>query len=102
MRRQQTIDKERLIPTSDDMEKITQFLKSNIIRVSNKPVLTTEEYQFLKELVLVRLVIFNKRRVNEVACLKIDTYERRPDWQSETAEQVRLGCTLEERALAKR
>ena len=56
----------------------------------------------LSEMVLNRLILFNKRRGGEAARLRVETYTNRPDWQKSTSQDVVASLSGIEQQLFKR
>ncbi|XP_068758091.1 uncharacterized protein [Montipora capricornis] len=81
-----------LLPVTNDLKKLKEFITSKIIALTselqgtNRPLLQT--WRDLSEMVLNRLILFNKRRGGETAKLHLDTYINRPDWSRNTNQDV--------------
>jgi hypothetical protein len=92
-----------LLPVTGDLVKLTNYLTSELaqmIKISDQ-VPTYDYFRHTLELVLTRLVVFNKRRGGEVMCLKLDIYVTRPNWTNQTSE-IRPTLNKVEEELVKR
>ena len=83
-------NKPDLLPVTNDLRKIKNHITSKIIshtsQLQAKPALHT--WRELSELVLHRLMLFNKRRGGEMARLLLKTYTSRPDWHKTRSQDV--------------
>lgn len=76
------------LPTTDDLVKLKEYTEKQLNELSE--ILAAEpSYKYwraLSELVLTRLLVFNKRRASQPAKLLLSQYINRPDW-NQTANQ---------------
>lgn len=71
------LNKKEEIPQTEDLVKLKEYLETGIkrgIKISNP---NYEQYVEFAQTVLARIVIFNKRRIAEVAELKVKDFENR-------------------------
>lgn len=97
-------NKPDLLPITSDLQKLRQFIVSRIssLTVSLRTQPSLQKWRELVELVLVRLILFNKRRGGETAKILLESYEHRPDWSTTTSEDVIESLTAIEQHLFKR
>ncbi|XP_044180170.1 uncharacterized protein LOC114952155 isoform X4 [Acropora millepora] len=81
-----------LLPVTNDLKKLKEFITSKIIALTSELQGTDRPFQQtwrdLSEMVLNRLILFNKRRGGETAKLHVETYINRPDWSKSTNQDV--------------
>lgn len=95
------INKEKKIPTTEDIIKLGQYLQREIQEiVDNKSSPSYQDMQSMAELLIVRLALFNKRRISEVDELKVSDYECRPKENSDP--NLLNSMTVTEKALVNR
>ena len=80
-----------LLPVTSDLQKLKEYITLKIISLTSqlesaRPDVRT--WRELSELVLNRLILFNKRRGGEAARLRVETYTNRPDWHKSTSQDV--------------
>ena len=73
-----------VLPTTKDLLKLKQYLESEMKNAKVKLLSekTIANYQNLSELVLCRLIMFNRRRSGEVSETRVVDYLNRPDWRN--------------------
>ena len=85
-----TYNKPVELPTTDDLTKLKKFTEEKMHNLVKQ--LKTAPYygtwRQLSEVVLTRLVVFNKRRANEPAKLLLSQYNNRPDWKQESNREL--------------
>lgn len=95
-----------LLPITSDLQKLKEYITAKIIsltsqlQATSRPALRT--WRELSELVLNRLILFNKRRGGETARLRVETYTSRPDWHKSTNQDVVASLSDMEQQLFKR
>ncbi|KAJ8320563.1 hypothetical protein KUTeg_002150 [Tegillarca granosa] len=97
-----SLNKKIEIPSTSDLMKLKDFLISNINECLKNTKPTYDEWVWMAQLLIVRIVLFNKRRINEVAELKISDYEERVSDTNFEISEVLDSLDVSERALAKR
>ena len=90
------------IPISEDLIKFKQFICNLLdtyyrVFVANT---TADTYVALVLVLMVRIILFNKRRPHEVAELLVSHYQDSPDYHEDTSFEE--GLRYEEKVLAKR
>lgn len=75
-------NKNECLPLTEDLVLLKKFLVDNILRLNSEIIVnqTYESWRKLVEYTLVRIILFNKRRSNEVAMLLVETFLERVDW----------------------
>ena len=94
-----------LLPVTSDLQKLKEYITLKIVYLTSKlksakPDVRT--WRELSELVLNRLILFNKRRGGEAARLRVETYVNRPDWHKSTSQDVLASLSGIEQQLFKR
>ena len=78
------------LPTTEDLVKLKNFTEQQMETLSQEvrrnPAYKT--WKNLAEMVLTRLIVFNKRRASEPAKLELKQYLERPDWKSTSNKEV--------------
>jgi len=78
------------LPSTEDLMKLKEFTETQMCRLTQQ--LKTEQdyssWRQLAEIVLTRLVVFNKRRASEPARLELSQYLNRPDWHRTSNQEV--------------
>ena len=93
------INKKIDIPSTEDLVKLKDFLCSEISKSrSIKP--TAEEWVRFSEILITRLVLFNKRRISEVEELKVMDFKNRVSGDN-IGEEIHM-LETSERVLASR
>lgn len=80
-----------LLPVTSDLQKLKEYITLKIISLTSQLESTRPDertWRELSELVLNRLILFNKRRGGEAARLRVETYTDRPDWHKSTSQDV--------------
>jgi hypothetical protein len=92
------------LPTTEDLKKLKSYTDQQLACLSRelqeKP--TYVSWRALSEIVLTRLLVFNKRRASEPAQLEVSHYVDRPDWNSSSNKEVMDNLTSVEKCLMKR
>ena len=80
-----------LVPLTDDLRLLNTFLRKEVVdcmaihSAGDLKTMTVKErrvwHHRLSRVVLAWVTIFNKSRGNEVAAMRLTSYQRRPDWQ---------------------
>ena len=95
-----------LLPVTSDLRTLKEYITLKIVSLSSqlqsasRPDVRT--WRELSEMVLNRLILFNKRRGGEAARLRVETYTNRPDWQQSTSQDVVASLSGIEQQLFKR
>ena len=71
-----------LLPVTNDLKKPKIIALTSELQGTNRPL--QQNWRDLSEMVLNRLILFNKRRGGETAWLQVETYINRPDWSKST------------------
>lgn len=71
-----------LLPVTNDLKKPKIIALTSELQGTNRPL--QQNWRDLSEMVLNRLILFNKRRGGETAKLHVETYINRPDWSKST------------------
>lgn len=92
------------IPLTEDLQHLRQYIMVNMKfltpKVDKTP--TSADWTRLAKLTMSRLILFNKRRRAEVKDLKVKDYLERPQWQSDTADEMELALSPVDKMLASR
>ena len=96
--------KVELLPCTADLLKVLTYMKNkieiNCTSMESDP--TSESWHQLEEVVLARVIVFNKRRAGEVARMSMEDYHNRPKWQASSAEEFRAVLSPLEKQLCER
>ena len=94
----------KVLPVSSDLVMLRGYLfKEMASSIRNlKLSVTLEDWRKLAEATVTRLIIFNKRRANEVAKLAIAQYLERPLWNENGIEEVQNSLQPLEKELCER
>lgn len=76
-KRLRQINKEDVMPMTEDLVTLRTFLISEMKKVATKSDIVYSEWTYATQLLLVRICIFNKRRISEVEELKLSDYATR-------------------------
>ena len=91
------------IPLTEDLKNLTNFIKDKLRETTtdlqNSP--SQANWKNVAKFSLVRLLLFNKRRVSEVAELKVEDFLNRPIWMQEEGE-IEKSLSTTDRLLASR
>ena len=71
-----------LLPVTNDLKKLKIIALTSELQGTNRPL--QQNWRDLSEMVLNRLILFNKRRGGETAKLHVEIYINRPDWSKST------------------
>ena len=83
-----------LLPVTNDLKKLKEFITSKIIALTselqgtNRPL--QQNWRDLSEMVLNRLILFNKRRGGETAKLHVETYINRLEQLTGAKAQIKM------------
>ena len=95
-----------LLPVTSDLRTLKEYITLKIVSLSSQLKSTgrpdVRTWRELSEMVLNRLILFNKRRGGEAAKLRVETYTNRPDWQKSTSHDVVASLSDIEQQLFKR
>ena len=91
------INKEECIPRTEDLVNLEAWLDMKMESFLHKQSFTEEESMAI----LVRIILFNKRRVSEVEEIRVDDFEKRPNME-ENMQDIFSSLDLSERTLAHR
>ena len=85
-----TYNKPVELPTTDDLMKLKKFTEEKMHNLVKqlKAAPSYNIWRQLSEVVLTRLVVFNKRRANEAAKLLLSQYNNRPNWKQESNREL--------------
>ena len=95
-----------LLPLTSDLQMLKEYITLKIISLSlqlqsaSRPDVRTRRE--LSEMVLKRLLLFNKQRRTEAAKLQVESYSNHPDWQKSTSHDVTTSLNGIEQQLLKR
>ena len=94
----------QILPVTEDLRLLRQYHIKEIRQTIDA---LQESHSYLSwrrlaQLIMTRLIIFNKRRGGEVAKLLLKTYTERPDWKNHTNEDILESMQSLERELFKR
>ena len=90
------------LPSTEDLIILRSFLINKIAECLKVEIQSQKQFICLQMYILVRLILFNKRRIREVNELRVAEYNQRPNWNSLSAEQYFRGVSPSEVAMAKR
>ena len=92
------INKVDALPLTSDLVKLNDYLASEIKNLVDelKRTFSYSSWRNLMEMVLIALIIFNKRRGGEISRLLLSTFTQRPNWaENQNAEIFSILTTLE-------
>lgn len=96
--------KVELLPCTADLLKVLTYMKNkieiNCTSMESDP--TSESWHQLEEVLLARVIVFNKRRAGEVARMSMEDYHNRPKWQASSAEEFLAVLSPLEKQLCER
>ena len=97
-------NKIKLLPVTDDLLKLREFLKNQIPKLTEelKGSPSLETWRSLAELAGIRLTIFNRRRGNEVFNLLLKRFKERKTYQANELEEIKKSLTPLEKRLMNR
>lgn len=78
------------LPTTEDLMKLKAYTEKQLKELTNqlKSQPSYSIWRKLSEVVLTRLLVFNKRRASEPAKLELSQYLSRPNWQALSNQEV--------------
>ena len=91
------------LPLAKDLVTLRDHIVSNCKKLTTE-LLTTPSpgaWQYLCRFLHARIILFNKRRGNEVSELKLETYQERPNW-TESSMEFDEGLSFVEKEFSKR
>lgn len=94
----------QILPVTEDLRLLRQYHKKEV-RQNIDALHESHSYltwRRLAQLIMTRLIIFNKRRGGEVSKLLLKTYTDRPDWKKHTNDDILESMQGLERELLKR
>ncbi len=101
-----------LLPHTSDLMLINTFLRNEVMECmiiytnGNLKEMTTNQrrvwFRRLSRVVLAWVTIFNKRRGNEVAAMRLASYQNRPDWHKHANQEIEKSLSIAERNMSKR
>ena len=90
------------IPYTSDIVGLTTWLKTQITTLLKSSVFSSSEWRWFAQIVLVRVVLFNRRRISEVEEIKYSDFDRRLCMEDTDTEDVIQSLGVTEKALAER
>lgn len=96
------MNKPDMLPLTEDLIKLMKF-QSERIKVLSETLKNSNNGQIWKslaEVVLSRIILFNKRRSGEASKLLLKEYVNRPNWNSEITGELEQSLSLTEKKLA--
>ena len=100
--KQAKYNKPEFLPVTEDLVSLGKYLRESMSQLTNDGVPTYNEWRDLLEKTMVHLVVFNKRRANEVAKLLVTSFTNRPTWQESWNEEVSASLSALEKQLCAR
>ncbi|XP_033747748.1 uncharacterized protein LOC117332809 [Pecten maximus] len=96
--------KVQTIPLTEDLKTLTEFIMCNIRETSTalQKCPTPCDWTKLAKFTMCRLILFNKRRRAEVKDLKVQDYEKRPNWHEDQRGEFDLALSHADKVLASR
>lgn len=99
-----------LLPLTEDLVKMKDYLEKRLATLcemrSSVPVDDAHSlgkiFSELVDVIMCRIILFNKRRSGEVSKVKLDTYSNRPQWSDQTSLELVSVLTASERELCRR
>ncbi|XP_018909181.2 uncharacterized protein [Bemisia tabaci] len=90
-----------LLPLTEDLMKLRAFVDAELNRVLKelKESITIPQSRYFSELLLVSVILFNKKRTGEAAKMKPAHYEKRPNWHENSADELKAAMSPLERKL---
>ena len=92
------------LPSTEDLMKLKQYTEKRLDDLSKQ--LTVEPsfsaWRELSEIVLTRLLVFNKRRASEPAKLELSQFQNRPNWKTTSSKELFNNLKPIEKVLMKR
>ena len=84
-------NKPDLLPCTDDMIKLVQYLKTHMSKLGEQlnDEARSHSWHELCELALTRVIIFNKRRAGEVSKMTLEAYQNRAKWHAASSTEFR-------------
>ncbi|KAJ8315158.1 hypothetical protein KUTeg_007308 [Tegillarca granosa] len=76
-KRLRCINKKEELPSTEDLVKLKEYLMKEIHTGIKKINPTYEEYVRMTQIIMARIVLFNKRRISEVDELKVNEFDKR-------------------------
>ena len=101
-----------LLPHTDDLMLLNNHLRKEVVdcmavyTAGDLKTMTINErrvwHRRLSRVVLAWVTVFNKRRGNEVAAMRLTSYQRRPDWHQHANQEIQRSLSIAERKMSER
>ena len=93
-----------ILPVTEDLVKLKAYLDDRISVLSAKidEVRKSSLFRELEEVVMARILIFNKRRSSEVSQLRLQTFVQRPNWTKTVNDEILQSLLPVEKKLLER
>ncbi|XP_052230128.1 uncharacterized protein LOC127844152 isoform X2 [Dreissena polymorpha] len=102
-KRLKAMNKRCELPSTEDLVSLKKFLVEEIQIKMENPAPTYPEYVYITHLLIARIALFNKRRVNEVSELKVSDFQKRIRGDElDTNTEIYNSLAVSEKALLKR
>lgn len=92
------------LPLTEDLVKLKQFITSESSKYAKQLDKShdSKDWTQLAKLVMVRLILLNKRRRAEVKELRVSSYMNRPDWHKERRGEMEMALSSADKLMADR
>lgn len=97
----QKLNKPVIMPITQDMVTLSEWLSTEMTSISNVQCPSPGQCKRMANLLLVKILIFNKRRIAEVQELLVEDYRKRST-KEDISEEVINSLNISEKTLAKR
>lgn len=99
-----TYNKPDELPSTEDLIKLKNYTEKRLIDLGKQLKInpTYELWRSLSEVVLTRLLVFNKRRASEPAKLELLQFKNRPNWRNTSSKELIDNLQPLEKMLMKR
>ncbi|WAR28263.1 KT5AA-like protein [Mya arenaria] len=102
-KRLKAMNKRCELPSTEDLVSLKKILVEEIQIKMENPAPTYPEYVYITHLLIARIALFNKRRVNEVSELKVSDFQKRIRGDElDTNTEIYNSLAVSEKALLKR
>ncbi|XP_052812935.1 uncharacterized protein LOC128240355 isoform X3 [Mya arenaria] len=102
-KRLKAMNKRCELPSTEDLVSLKKYLVEEIQIKMENPAPTYPEYVYITHLLIARIALFNKRRVNEVSELKVSDFQKRIRGDElDTNTEIYNSLAVSEKALLKR
>lgn len=106
VKRMNTINRQKVqtIPLTEDLQRLQGFITSNMKEASESLKSHRLSCYWLKlaKFTMCRLILFNKRRRAEVKDMKVDDYQKRPNWKEDQNGEWNMALSSADKVLANR